>query len=310
MLPLICMASCPQGWEMRIHPESGRAFYIDHNTKTTSWERPASQPPPLPQQQQQGEDQGRAASSSAPPSRSPSTHQERPTSAPQLPPESPWGAFALSVDGLRQAANPRLLSALATTFLANGDLCAMVYTGSKAMHSQLIGMLEDKGMMNAGASLAMNVGISLQRRIANVLSDATRQQQMELFLGLRPLSQLASQRQRLVTLGGASAADLPPAAFIAPPEEPGRDRAAAAGPLDAEELPELLSGTSLGVGAGSTVLQPPTPLAVTVNKKPAPPPPAASAAAEVDLLGDILDHPLAPQRPQAAKPPLGDLIEL
>nr|7LP5_A Chain A, Angiomotin,E3 ubiquitin-protein ligase NEDD4-like [Homo sapiens] len=29
----------PPGWEMRIAP-NGRPFFIDHNTKTTTWEDP------------------------------------------------------------------------------------------------------------------------------------------------------------------------------------------------------------------------------------------------------------------------------
>jgi len=33
-------AALPAGWEERIDPESGRAFFINHNSKTTSWERP------------------------------------------------------------------------------------------------------------------------------------------------------------------------------------------------------------------------------------------------------------------------------
>ncbi|XP_028665696.1 NEDD4-like E3 ubiquitin-protein ligase WWP2 [Erpetoichthys calabaricus] len=29
----------PQGWEQRVHP-NGRVYYVDHNTRTTTWERP------------------------------------------------------------------------------------------------------------------------------------------------------------------------------------------------------------------------------------------------------------------------------
>lgn len=30
----------PSGWEQREDPDSGRAYYVDHNTKTTHWTRP------------------------------------------------------------------------------------------------------------------------------------------------------------------------------------------------------------------------------------------------------------------------------
>lgn len=33
----------PQGWEMKVDPSSGRPFFIDHKTRTTSWEDPRAQ---------------------------------------------------------------------------------------------------------------------------------------------------------------------------------------------------------------------------------------------------------------------------
>ena len=30
----------PEGWEVRIHWPNNRPYYVDHNTKTTSWTRP------------------------------------------------------------------------------------------------------------------------------------------------------------------------------------------------------------------------------------------------------------------------------
>ena len=35
----------PQGWEMKVDPSSGRPFFIDHKTRTTSWEDPRAQKP-------------------------------------------------------------------------------------------------------------------------------------------------------------------------------------------------------------------------------------------------------------------------
>lgn len=37
----------PQGWEAKMDMRTGRIFYVDHNTKRTTWERPA--PPALPE---------------------------------------------------------------------------------------------------------------------------------------------------------------------------------------------------------------------------------------------------------------------
>lgn len=33
----------PQGWEMKVDPSSGKAFFIDHKTRTTSWDDPRTQ---------------------------------------------------------------------------------------------------------------------------------------------------------------------------------------------------------------------------------------------------------------------------
>jgi hypothetical protein len=30
----------PPNWQEKIDPSTGRHFYIDHNTKTTTWEKP------------------------------------------------------------------------------------------------------------------------------------------------------------------------------------------------------------------------------------------------------------------------------
>jgi E3 ubiquitin-protein ligase NEDD4 len=35
----------PPGWELRFDPR-GRPYYVDHNTRSTTWTRPSSQPPP------------------------------------------------------------------------------------------------------------------------------------------------------------------------------------------------------------------------------------------------------------------------
>ena len=35
----------PEGWELRFD-QYGRKYYVDHTTKSTTWERPSSQPLP------------------------------------------------------------------------------------------------------------------------------------------------------------------------------------------------------------------------------------------------------------------------
>ena len=35
--------SLPPGWEMKIDPSTGRPFFIDHNTRNTTWNDPRTQ---------------------------------------------------------------------------------------------------------------------------------------------------------------------------------------------------------------------------------------------------------------------------
>lgn len=80
-----------------------------------------------------------------------------------------------------------ILAGLAEMFLVNGDLQAMFYTGSRAMHSSILGLLA--GTKPAGkvtASLG-NMALSVQRRFQNVVNDTGRQMQFDLFLGRQGL---------------------------------------------------------------------------------------------------------------------------
>jgi len=38
-------AELPPGWEEMKDPSSGRTFYVNHNTKSTTWDRPVAEPP-------------------------------------------------------------------------------------------------------------------------------------------------------------------------------------------------------------------------------------------------------------------------
>ncbi|CAG9465811.1 unnamed protein product [Pedinophyceae sp. YPF-701] len=147
----------PDGWEARVDPATGRTFYIDHNNKTTSW--------------------------------SPPVH------AAAAPPEAAAGPAAAAavggwtVDAARAAVRADALLAMSEMFLINGDLHAMFYTGSRAMHSGVLSLLNgnNNGRFR-GVSGAANLSISLQRRYQNVVMDASRQLQMELFLGSQTLT--------------------------------------------------------------------------------------------------------------------------
>jgi hypothetical protein len=63
--------------------------------------------------------------------------------------------------------NPRALSAIAELFLMNGDMCAWLYTGSPAMHSEKITLFEPDAsrLKKAGAGGYSNPFIAIRRRV-------------------------------------------------------------------------------------------------------------------------------------------------
>ncbi|OAE30181.1 hypothetical protein AXG93_4295s1360 [Marchantia polymorpha subsp. ruderalis] len=130
----------PPGWEMRSDAVTGQVFYIDHNTKTTTWNHPC--------------------------------------------PDEPWRRFIMTVEEFRDATLPSPIAAMAELFLLAGDIHAMLYTGSKAMHSHIINIFSDE-VGKGKRSAATNMAITLQRRFLNVLMDSSRQKQLEMFLGYR-----------------------------------------------------------------------------------------------------------------------------
>lgn len=62
--------------------------------------------------------------------------------------------------------NPGALSAMAELFLMNGDMCAWLYTGSPAMHSEKITLFEPEAsrLKKAGAGGYSNSFIAIRRR--------------------------------------------------------------------------------------------------------------------------------------------------
>ncbi|KAK9818315.1 hypothetical protein WJX72_010447 [[Myrmecia] bisecta] len=182
-------APLPAGWEQSTDPTTGKTFYIDHNTKATTWVRPgavsaaaaaeqaaaetkASEPAHGPDSGANSESEGGESDSATGTSRG-----QRPG----------WGLFGCSVDDMRTRLLPDLVACHAEIFLINGDMNSNLYTSSRAMHSAILGLLqgESGAVSKAGIGKLQNISVSVQRRWNNVLSDATRQSVVEMFLGLR-----------------------------------------------------------------------------------------------------------------------------
>ena len=66
---------------------------------------------------------------------------------------------------------PEVISTHAELFMINGDLQAMFYTASRAMHSQSINLLEGKRTRPHSSRLGAvtNAGVAVQRRFINLL---------------------------------------------------------------------------------------------------------------------------------------------
>lgn len=142
------IGSLPPGWEERTDAVTGKPFYIDHNTRTTTWEHPFQ--------------------------------------------DKPWKRFDMSFDQFRSSTLLTPINQLADLFLLAGDIHATLYTGSKAMHSQILNIFNEDGGKFSKFSAAQNVKITLQRRYQNVLVDSSRQKQLEMFLGIRLFTHLPS----------------------------------------------------------------------------------------------------------------------
>jgi hypothetical protein len=153
-------APLPDGWEAKIDPGSGKVFYVDHNSKTTTWARPM-----------------------APAAERPASAASRPASPEGV---DPWGTMGLSVAEVKKGYSEAMLIALSELFQLNGDLHAMIYTGSRAMHSSSLFLLypEDNKQKKGASGKATDLGITLKRRFLNVMSDGGRQQQFDIVLGI------------------------------------------------------------------------------------------------------------------------------
>ncbi|OEL28911.1 putative phosphoinositide phosphatase SAC9 [Dichanthelium oligosanthes] len=143
--------SLPPGWEERFDSVTGKSFYIDHNTRTTTWEHPCQEAP-----------------------------------------QKPWKRFDMTFDQFKGSTMLPPVNHLAELFLLAGDIHATLYTGSKAMHSEILNIFKEETGKFSKFSAVQNVKITVQRRFHNYVNDSSRQKQLEMFLGLRLYKHLPS----------------------------------------------------------------------------------------------------------------------
>ncbi|GMI96044.1 ARABIDOPSIS THALIANA SUPPRESSOR OF ACTIN 9, SUPPRESSOR OF ACTIN 9, MURUS 11 [Hibiscus trionum] len=141
-------APLPPGWEKRSDQVTGKIYYIDHNTRTTTWNHPC--------------------------------------------PDKPWKRFDMTFEEFKRSTILSPVSQLADIFLLAGDIHATLYTGSKAMHSQILSIFNEETGKFKQFSAAQNLKITLERRYKNALVDSSRQKQLEMFLGIRLFKHLPS----------------------------------------------------------------------------------------------------------------------
>ena len=142
-------ATLPPGWEVRDH--GGRQLYIDHNTKKTQWAHPGCPEP----------------------------------SGPVL----DWKFFSYSLTDVQTRLNPIVIHEYVAMFRRHGDVHSELYTGSRAMHSHILGIVKGEDLRTYGSASSsvgklQNLKVAVQRRWNNTVTDASRQEAIELFVGL------------------------------------------------------------------------------------------------------------------------------
>eukprot|EP00667_Euglena_gracilis_P005160 EG_transcript_5190 len=100
-----------------------------------------------------------------------------PTTAPPPPPAAP----ALTLACALHALPPDLLRAVALLFLQSGDTISQIFTGSAAMHSDII-----RDLCPDMANVQFNVLIGIERGLKNMFIDDERGRQSALLLGQHP----------------------------------------------------------------------------------------------------------------------------
>jgi len=160
--PSDALPPLPPNWDCRRDAVTGRLFYIDHTTRSTTWERPP--PPPIVEE-----------------SPAPEEEQQEPARL------ASFSAFGKRVDELRSSLLPGAASALAEMFASSGDLHSALYTGTRAMHSSMMALLDGaagrRGPGHSRVAAASGAVISVQRRFTNLTLDGGRQAAFVAFLG-------------------------------------------------------------------------------------------------------------------------------
>ncbi|EFJ45105.1 hypothetical protein VOLCADRAFT_94600 [Volvox carteri f. nagariensis] len=250
----------PPGWEAKIDKTTNRIFYVDHNTRSTTWDRP-----PVPSNGRLSSD---SLSTIFQPGSGPSSHgvlgggatpqgassgPNRASGGPELrmaaagnsntaggaaaltprgmlpvqgqespgdpalqqvrtgpsgggthsrtdsgdagsspddryEPLTPWCMLRKGkVHTISRRIHPEAMSVLAELFLVNGDMCAWLYTGSQAMHSERILIFEPENskLRKVGVGAYGNALVAMKRRYNNVLVDKEKQQMIDVFLGYK-----------------------------------------------------------------------------------------------------------------------------
>ncbi|KAJ3694465.1 hypothetical protein LUZ60_009945 [Juncus effusus] len=152
----------PPGWEERFDSVTGKPFYVDHNSRKTTWIRPT----------QENSNNNKSNN-------------------------KPWKRFDFSFDQFKNSTNLVPVNYLSDLFLLAGDIHATIYTGSKAMHSEILRVFKEEtggsgGRFSKLSAAQANVKIMVQRRYTNVMVDSSRQKQLEMLLGLRLFKHLPS----------------------------------------------------------------------------------------------------------------------
>ena len=110
------------------------------------------------------------------------------------------------MDEVKARLLPELVAEHAEMFMINGDMQSNLYTASRAMHSHILGLLQEGGGSAAAVRTSVgklaNLQVAVQRRWSNMMTDAIRQQVVEMFLGLK-------WEQHFAAVALAHPADLP-----------------------------------------------------------------------------------------------------
>ena len=112
------------------------------------------------------------------------------------PEEDDWGMMMMDHDRALSQMHKTMVENLASSFVANGDVCASIYCNSQAMHS---GRLRSLAAEEKQKRKKTNIEITIQRRYQNQFSDHKRTRCLYSFLGRETYQDTASYRKLKAT---------------------------------------------------------------------------------------------------------------